>query len=135
MSTRQDIRKALENIIDSATGLPVIAWENVKEAPQEEASWIRSRLMISESKPAAVGAGNAVLWRGLYLLDCFAKQNLGPAVADSLSDDILALFPYGTQIVENGITINIRFSEGAGAIQDDPWYYVPVTITWYAYVG
>ena len=136
MSTSQDIRKALEEVLSGATGLPAtIAFENVKDDPSEQDTWLRAKLMISESQAAAVGAGNAVLWRGLFLVDCFAKQNTVPAAADQLADSILDLYPYGLQITEGGTIINIRFSERAGAIQDDPFYFVPVTITWYAYVS
>ena len=136
MSDTQDIRKALEEILTGATGLPAkIAFENMKINPSEEDTWLRTKLMISESKAAAVGTGNAVLWRGLLLVDCFGKQNKGPAAVDQLADSILDLFPYGTQITENGKIINIRHAERSGAFQDDPWYICPVTITWYCYVA
>jgi len=136
MTPMQDIRKVLEERLVSVSGLTVdqIAWEN-KKFPNPSDTWIRAKLMPTEAKAAAIGAGNAVLNRGLFLVDVFIKQNQGPAAADALVDNILAGFAYGTQLTVSGKIINIRHAERAGAFQDDPWYYVPVTITWYSYVS
>lgn len=137
MSDMQDIRKALEEKLVLVSGLTAdqIAWENKKFKPVDGQSWIRAKLMPTEAKASAIGAGNAVLHRGLFLADCFVNQNAGPAAADILADLVMDGFAYGTQLTVSGKIINIRHAERAGAFQDDPWYYVPVTVTWYSYVS
>lgn len=137
MSDLQDIRKALENQLKDNAGIAAanFAWENTKFDPSGKTSWIRSKMVPAEARPAAVGTGNAVRWRGLFLCDCFVKRNGGPAAADQLADAVLAAFPYGLQLTENGKTINIRFSERAGAFEEEAWIYIPVTVTWYCYVS
>lgn len=135
MSDSQDIRRALEKTLNGVSGLPAIAWENTKFNPVSSDEWLRARLNINEILPSTVGVGNDVRWSGLFTIDCFVKQNTATADADDLADSILGAFAYGTQITENGKTINVRFSERAGGIQDAPWYFVPVTITWYAFIG
>lgn len=135
MSDMQDIRKALENQLKDNAGVAAanISFENTKFTPQGKTSWLRCKLVPAEANPAAIGAGNAVLNRGLFLVDCFVKRNNGTATGDQLADAVLAAFPYGLQLTENGKIINIRFSERAGAIEEEAWYYIPVTITWYCY--
>ena len=134
MSDTQDIRRALEKKLDGIAGLPKIAWENSKFNPDGQETWIRPNLTIFERRPASVGVNSAILYRGLFLLDCYGKQNKGTDATDTLADTLLTNFAYGTILTENSKDVRIRFAERAGALKDDPWYYVPVTITWYAYI-
>lgn len=140
MSDTQDIRRALEQTLNNGsytgiTNADDIAWENTAFDPTAKSAWLRPRLSIVEQKPSVIGSGNAVRWTGLFLIDCFTKQNDGTSIADDLADDVLAVFPYGTQITENSKIINVRFAERAAALHDPPWFFVPVTITFYSFIS
>lgn len=140
MTATQDIRRALEQRLNdgSYTGVTNstdISWENVAYDPSNKDRWIRPRLIISEVIPATADATATELWTGLFIVDVFTKQNDGGASkCDILADQIKAQFPKGTQITENGKTINIRFSQISGLIQDSPWAFKSVTMTWYSYI-
>lgn len=140
MTATQDIRRALEQRLNTGTYTGVtnstdIAWENIAYEPANKTRWIRPRLIISEVIPATADATATELWTGLFIVDAFTKQNDGGASkADILADEIKARFPKGTQLTENGKTINIRFSQISGLIQDSPWAFKSVTVTFYSYI-
>lgn len=138
MSNVQDIRRALEKKLNSISGLPSIAWENVPFNAEGSSSFIRASLTIAEMRPSSVGVNSQILYRGLFLLDVFYRQNqptnAGTATPDSIADTIISNFQYATELIENSKTVRIRFAERSGAVQDPPWYFVPVAITWYAYI-
>jgi len=140
LTDRQDIRRALEQTLNNGsytgvTNADDIAFENLLFDPTGKDIWIRPRLSIVEQLPSVIGSGNAVRWSGLFLVDCFVKENTATASADVLADEVLAVFPYGTQITENSKIINVRFAESFGAIHDPPWYFVPISITFYSFIS
>lgn len=140
MTATQDIRRALEQRLNTGaytgvTNSTDIAWENIAYDPANKDRWIRPRLIISEVIPATADSTTTELWTGLFIVDAFTKQNDGGASkADILADEIKARFPKGTQLTENGKTINIKFSQISGLIQDSPWAFKSVTITFYSYI-
>lgn len=140
MTDTQDIRRALENRLNagSYTGITNstdIAWENVNYDPTAKSVWLQPRLVIDEQLPSVIGTGLAVRWTGRFLINCYTKENLGTATLDDLADDVLAQFPYGTQLTENSKTVNIRFAQRGSAIHDSPFYFCQVSLTWYAYIS
>lgn len=140
MSNTQDIRRALEQQLNSGsytgiTNSTDISWENVAFDPTGKDVWMSARLLIAEQIPSVIGSGLSVRWTGLFNINCYAKQNNGTSEIDDLADDVLAQFPYGTQITENSKIINIRFAESFGTINDPPWIIKPVQLTWYAHIS
>lgn len=139
MTDTQIIRCTLEDRLNGGTYTGItnstdISWENIKFNPIDKDAWIKSRFVVTEQVPSIVGAGNAVLWRGLYLIDCYVKENTAVSALDVLADQVMSRFPYGTQLEESGKIINIRSTSRAGSIHDTPWYFVPVAVNWYAYI-
>jgi hypothetical protein len=140
MTDTQDVRRALEGRLSGGTYTSVtnstdIAWENIAFDPSNKDRWIRPRLVITEIIPATADATVTELWSGLFIVDAFTKQNDGGASkADILADQIKARFTKGLQITENSKIINIRFSQISGLIQDSPWAFKSINITWYAYI-
>lgn len=140
MSDTQDIRRALEQRLNTGaytgvTNSTDIAWENIAYDPANKDRWLRPRLIISEVIPATADSTATELWTGLFIVDAFTKQNDGGASkADILADEIKARFPKGTHLTENGKTINIRFSQISGLIQDSPWAFKSVSMTFYSYI-
>lgn len=136
MSDTQDIRRALEQqlaTLQDSSGDPRIAWENVDFNPSGETTWLRAFLEFSERRPAGVGVGVDLLYQGLLLVNCYSNADQGTATLDALADDVMDLFTYGTTLTENGLNVKIRFAERAGSLYDKPWYFAPVTVSWYCY--
>lgn len=134
MSDFQDIRRALEKKLNAMAGVPSIAWENSEFDPKDEETWVRARFTVAEMRPATVGINYPLLYQGLFLVDCFGLRNKGTSALDLLADSVVTEFAAGQQITENSKVVNIRFAERAGALFTEPWYHVPVTITWYSYI-
>lgn len=137
MSNFSDIRKALEKTLAAIVGVPAISYENVQFDPSGKDSWLRTKIQVAAQRPAAVGVGVATKHEGLFLIDCFVRADTGAsgaAAADTLAEQIQAAFTYGMVIEENGKRIVIRFAERTGAMNDAPWYFVPITVEWYCYI-
>lgn len=140
MTDTQDIRRALEGRLNdgSYTGITNssdIAWENVAFDSSQKTKWLRPRLNISEIVPATAGNTPTELWSGLFIIDCYTKQNTGgTAGLDVLADEVKAQFAKGLQITENSKIINIRYSQLSRSLQIDPWYVRSFTAFWYSYI-
>lgn len=135
----RDIRRALEErlaTVQDSNGDPKIAYENVKFSPKGEDSWLRTRLNYTTSRPASVGADSQIRYDGIFFIDCFVKANKGTLAADNLAQQVLDLFPYSTLLTENSKEVRIRYSERSAGIQenDDPYYFVPVSVIFYSYI-
>ena len=142
MSDKQDIRRALEQQLENGTYTGItsatdIAWENVTFNPTAKSAWIRPKLIMSERKSASIGVNSANRFDGLFLVDCFVKQNTGGTAAlDDLADDILDQFTNGLVLTENSNRIHILSAEQTGGfVLDAPWVFQPITITFYTYIA
>lgn len=136
MADFSDIRRALEKTLAAISGIPSISWENTPMNPEAANSFVRAKLEVVEQRPAAIGVDVQTKHSGLFLVDCFIradKTQAGPLAADELAEKVTDAFTYGLVITENSKRIVIRFAERRGAIVDPPWYFVPVSIEWYAY--
>ena len=140
MSTYTDIRVALENQLATATGVDAgtdgnVAWENVKFDPGNSTSWLRCRLVVASQQQNTLGPNGARKDMGLFLVDVFTGQNVGAGAADILVDAVLAVFAPGTTITANDKKVRILAAERNQGINDEPWYFVPVSINWYTYIN
>lgn len=132
------IRQALEKHLAAISGVPAIAFENVPFDPSALNEYLRAKLIFIEQRPSAVGVGVKTLHRGLFLIDCFVRQEKtanGPARADEIAGTVRDAFSYGTILTEGGNQIRIRFAERAEGRDDAPWYFVPVTVEWYSFIA
>lgn len=141
MSNIQDIRRALEQRLDAGVYTNIynadqIAWENCTFDPSPYDLWLEPRLIMAQMIPSVIGSGNAVFHQGFFTVNCYGLSNEGTAQIDLIADEVIAQFPYGTQIVENGKTINVRFAERVGTyIDNGKWRSCQANITWYAYIS
>jgi hypothetical protein len=139
MSAFTSARKALETRLYQTAGIPVdagvprVAWDNVEFKVPDKLPWLRSTFQPVERRTVAVGENSPYLHQGLYLVDCYGTMNGGANAADALADIILARFSHGLGLTESGYTVRIRYAERTQGIADAPWYFVPITVSWYLY--
>lgn len=136
MSVMSDIRAALESEIANVTGIPSAqyrAWENVKFKPDENQTWVRMQISPLSQRPAVRGPDPQLRHDGLFLVDVFVPDKIGPNSADVLADAIRDHFTVDDVYTSNTVNVRFRYSERRAGIQDGPWYMVPVTIAWYTY--
>lgn len=132
----RSIRRALEQrlaTVQDSGGEPEIAFENVKYDPAGESQWLRARIEYTENRPAAIGLNSQIKYDGVLFIDCFVNENIGTKTADDLAQSVIDLFPYSTELTEGSVKVRIRYSERAGGVHDKPWYFVPITISFYTY--
>lgn len=141
MTDTRDIRRSLEKRLNagSYTGITNstdIAWENVDFDPKAKTAWLRPKTIITERQSAIVGPNPVTRWDGLFLIDCFRKNNEGTQSLDDLTDDVLAQFEHTTLLTENSKTLIILSATPTGGyIQEPPWSFQPITISWYSYIS
>lgn len=139
MSAFTSARKALETRLAQTSGIPAdagvvrIAWDNVEFKVPNRLAWLRSTFQPVERRTVAVGENAPYLHQGLYLVDCYAPLNGGANAADALADLVLARFSHGLGLTEGSYTVRIRYAERTQGIADAPWYFVPLTISWFLY--
>jgi hypothetical protein len=158
-SIYDNIRAALEVKLSNVSGLPEVAWENLSYTPNTGTSFVKPRLVPTVREPAVRGLNPQIYYQGIFRVDCFVPEGLGPATGDALSDDILTSFEAttdifyntetealltedgaflvtesGTRILrDNVINVSIRYSEREQGMPDGAFYMIPVNIGWYIY--
>jgi len=132
-SIYDDIRAALEVKLNSVSGLPEVAWENLTYEPTTGTSFVKPRLIPTIREPAVRGLNPQIYYQGLFRVDCFVAEGLGPASADELADKIIDAFEATTDVSHNGTIISIRYAEREQGMPDGAFFMVPVNISWYIY--
>ncbi len=136
------IRAALETHLLTLPGLPVgdngkpiVSWENVQFLPPDEAGlWLRTTLIPSESYGRTVGDNPTVRFQGLFQIDVFAPDGLGPGAAENLADNVMGHYRSGTRLFHGDASVTTLVpSRGAGFVTGI-WYQLPVTVYWYSHV-
>jgi hypothetical protein len=158
-SIYDNIRAALEVKLSNVSGLPEVAWENLTYEPTTGTSFVKPRLIPTIREPAVRGLNPQIYYQGLFRVDCFVPEGLGPRAADELADKIIDAFEATTSIyyepstnsiltesgafliTESGgkvlqdgvINLSIRYSEREQGMPDGAFFMVPVNISWYIY--
>jgi len=158
-SIYDDIRAALEVKLDGVSGIPSVAWENLTFTRTTGQSYVAPRLIPTVREPAVRGLNPQIYYQGLFRVDCYVPEGLGPKAADDLVDKIIDAFEATTSIyyepstnsiltesgafitTESGkkvlldgvINLSIRRAEREQGISDGAFFMVPVNVSWYIY--
>lgn len=132
-SIYDDIRAALEVKLNSVSGLPEVAWENLTYEPTTGTSFVKPRLIPTIREPAVRGLNPQIYYQGLFRVDCFVAEGLGPAAADDLADKIIDAFEATTDVSNGSTIVSIRYAEREQGMPDGAFFMVPVNISWYIY--
>lgn len=137
MTVYNDIRQALESQVANVTGIPAAAhrtWENQGPyTPTPGMAWVRSTLMPVDNPPAAIGPNPPLRYSGLFRIEVFWPENVGPASAETLADNIRAVYYVGVGFTKNTTTVRVEYAKRLPGFPDTPWYVVPVDVRWFAY--
>jgi len=132
-SIYDDIRAALEVKLDGVSGIPSIAWENLTFTRTTGQSYVAPRLIPTVREPAVRGLNPQMYYQGLFRVDCYVPEGLGPKAADDLADKIIDAFEATTDVSHNGTIVSIRRAEREQGISDGAFFMVPVNVSWYIY--
>lgn len=129
----KDIRAALETQLANVTDAPSIAYENVQFSPTTGQSYLEVRYVPVTRKPSVRGLNPQQRYDGLFSIHCYAPEGSGPAVADTLANNVMDAFEAVTSLTNNSVSVSIDYVERQQGFTDSPWFMVPVTVAWYAY--
>jgi len=128
------IRVALESHLYGLTGIPEVDWENVDFEPASNEEWLQARLAPAQTRPAVAGPSPVERFNGTFLVNVFWPSYEGPKQPEALAFDIKEHFSPGTVLTNSGVRVRIAYSEAQQAIQNPPYFQIPVVISWYAYI-
>jgi hypothetical protein len=158
-SVNHRIRSALEARLSSITGIPDIAWENVKYSPTTGQSFVQPLFLPTQQRPSVRGLNPVLRYQGIFSVNCFVPEGNGPGAADDLANLIIDNFPATDSIyysipddallteaeafivtesgarvlVDDVIHVSLEFSERQQGVLRSPWYMVTVDVDWYSY--
>jgi hypothetical protein len=127
------IRAALELQLSNVVNLPQVAYENVPFNPTTGQSYIEVQHIPISRVPIVRGLNPQQRYDGLFRLLCYAPEGNGPSASQTMVDNVVNAFEATTSLNHNNITVSIDYVQRERGFLDSPWYFVPVTIGWYAY--
>ncbi len=132
-SIYDDIRAALEVKLGSITDVPSVGWENLQFSPTTGQPYLKPRLIPTRREPAVRGINPQMYYQGIFRIECYVPEGVGPAAGDDLADKIMEAFEATTDVSQAGTIVSIRYAEREQAEIDGPFYMIPVNIGWYIY--
>ena len=132
-SIYDNIRAALEVKLSGISGLPEVAWENLTYSPTTGTPFVKPRLVPTVREPAVRGLNPQIYYQGIFRVDCFVPEGLGPAAADDLADKIIDAFEATTDVTNGSTNVSIRYAEREQGMPDGSFFMVPINIGWYIY--
>lgn len=129
----KDLRAALESQLANVVSVPDIAYENVPYSPNTGVSYLEVKFIPVTKRPTVRGLNPQQRYDGVFAINCYVPEGLGPAAADTLANNVMDAFEATTKLTHSGVTVSIDYAERQQGIIDSPWYFVPVNIGWYAY--
>lgn len=134
------IRNILNVKMNTISGSPSIAWENVPFDANVTTAHYRVNFLSAQTRPAANHKSAMDFESGIYQVDIYVPQNEGTSTAGTMSQAVRSLFYRGLSLQDaDGIKVlisstpSIVFSAREGAFWrtqvDVPWFsYVPSTV-------
>lgn len=129
----KEIRATLESNLSLITDVPSIAYENVSFTPTTGESYIQVATIPTTRRPAVRGLNPQQRYDGIFTIDCYVPEGAGPSAADTLAKNVMEAFEATTSLTLNDFTVHIEYTERSRGIVDSPFFFVPVSIGWYAY--
>lgn len=129
----KDIQAALETKLNSIVGIPDIAWENMEFDTTGVEPYLKPTFIPTIRRPAVRGLNPQIYYQGVFVITCYVPSAIGRSTIDDIVSKILSAFPSTSTVTHGPQIISIDTSErGLGRNQDE-YYMVPVTISWYVY--
>ena len=124
----RDVTSRLDQELASISGIPSIAWPNVDFTPDTTQPYISVNNIPADGVLYSMARGQET--PGTYMVNVYAPQGRGPAQAQNIADLIADHFSSNRELSGNLYIKEINFRPG---IPDDPFYLVPLNITWVVY--
>lgn len=137
MTIINDIRACLDTHLTNTSGIPVIARQNIPFKPTNGVPYVQATLVPTSRRPAVRGLNPQQRYEGLYTILIATPEGLGSGAGYDYADLLLDRFNSATDVshtISGSTTIvSIDYSEVRTSFLDSPFYYTPVTVSWYIY--
>jgi len=127
------IRRVLETTLVGVTDIPDIAWENVTFNPTTSEPFVKARFAPTIREPAVRGLNPQMYYQGVFVVDVYVPEGVGPSVGDDIADSIIEAFDAPNDLTVNGVAITIRYAERELGTIEGAYYTIPVNIGWLIY--
>lgn len=129
----KDIQAALDTRLNSLSGSPSIAWENMPFTPTQGTLYLRPTFLPADSIPATLSASGTDEHMGIYQIDIFVEAGKGKGEAITQADAIADHFKPVTELTYNSKTVRCIKVARASAQTVDGWYQIPIEISYLAF--
>jgi len=137
MTIINDIRACLDTHLTNTVGIPTIARQNIPFKPTNGVPYVQATLVPTSRRPAVRGLNPQQRYEGLYTILIATPEGLGSGAGYDYADLLLDRFNSATDIshtISGSTTIvSVDYSEVRASFLDSPFYYTPVTVSWYIY--
>ena len=133
MTVMNEIRAALEDHLMNMSGLPEVAFPNVKYDPKVGVPFIRTFFIPVTRRPTDIGPNPLKRYDGLYTINVCEPVGSGEGANCVLADALLTHFDAAVDIIYGGIKIGINYSEPNPSYPDGLFFCTPVVVSWYTY--
>jgi hypothetical protein len=128
-----DIRRVLETTLAGIVGIPTIAWENISFSPTATTPYVKARFAPTMREPAVRGLNPQMYYQGVFVVDVYVPEGVGPSVGDTIANSIIDVFDAPKDLTTSGTTITIRYAERELGTIEGAYYTIPVNIGWLIY--
>lgn len=122
-----NIQKALDQRLNSVSGIPAIAWPNTDYTPSKGTEFIRPTLIPAEASKETIYGDDR--YTGIYQVDIFTKLKNGPKDSLELADDVREHFKDQT-LTESGQKVYVQAINLLPPARVDSWYLLSVEINY-----
>lgn len=126
-----NLRAALDNHLNTMTGAPPISWEN-KGLDQNGEVYLTQFLLPAETITVGQESGGSDVLAGIYQVTVNVPKGSGKAAYLTETEKVKARFLRGLKIDKNGTRIMIHKTWSNGALVDENFYRVPISIRYRA---
>ena len=122
------IRAAFVTKLQTFTGLPSVAWENVPFTPTAGVTYIAPFLLPGEPFQAEIGTAGINRHSGVYQISIFAPAGGGMAAINTLAGSLCDHFKRGTALSYGGVTVTVQKAYQSPMQQETDRVHIPITI-------
>jgi hypothetical protein len=129
------IQKGLESKLNTLSGLPDVAWENVAYNSLEGVPYIVATNNYVSNTLVTMGPNGMILYKGFMTLNLWFPANGGSGPINTLKDSIITLFKAGTSLIVDGLRLMLTESGLKGTSKNDGvWYQATIVVNWQVFV-
>ena len=133
MALYVNIRGALQNQLESVSGIPTIFYESMPNTPVKGTPYVQCALVPTQADPQNIGRNPTIYHAGTFEIGLAYPSGKGTNDIETMADLIKASFKVSSNIALNSVSVNIAKSERGLVVDDTDWIRVNVSVSWYVY--